>query len=304
MKKKLIEQIENVEKIANYSKVKRLLNNPIKYIFAIFYKKFFYPKTKKEKTIEAPLFFGKKMQIALPASTDIYLTGGKSHVSEIKLAKYMINNLNKGDHFLDIGAHYGYFTLLAAEIIGSNGKIMSFEPTSSSYKLLLENTKALKNTTILQTAISNSEENLIFYEFPNLHSEYNASDVSQFENEDWFQKSPPVKVEVQATTIDHITKDKDFNPQMIKIDVEGAEYNAIQGGINYFKNQSPKIVMEYLEPKRKNETHRKALELLLSIGYYSHIITQNGDTRPMKNIDEYLINEKLESDNIVFMKTE
>jgi FkbM family methyltransferase len=298
----LIESLQSVERIANFSKIMRLCNNPYKYVMAMFHREFVYPKTKKEKIISTKLFYGKSMNIALPASTDIYLTGGKSHSSEIRLAKFLIKNLDNSNHFLDIGAHFGYFTLLASELVGENGNVLSFEPTSKSYRLLEMNIASLKNVKAQQKAISNSIEPIIFYEFPNLHSEYNTSDITQFENETWYTNSKPTKVEVETTTIDTITKDGLFNPQIIKIDVEGAEYNVISGGHTFFKTHSPLIVMEYLEPNRKNETHKKALNLLLSLGYNSYIITNEGTIEPIYNIDNYLETEKLESDNIVFKK--
>jgi hypothetical protein len=60
--------------------------------------------------------------------------------------------------------------------------------------------------------------------------------------------------------------------------------------------------MEYLEPKRKNEFHKKALEILLSIGYHSYVINNDGSIELIAHIDYYLENKKLESDNIVFKK--
>ncbi len=277
------------------------MRNPYRYFNAIFFREMVYRFTKKEKIVSAELFFGRKMKIALPAATDIYLTGGKSHSSEIRLAKFLILNLKKGGHFLDIGAHYGYFTLLASEAIGNEGKVMSFEPSSVAYRVLNDNTDQQKNITITQSAVSNSSDNLVFYEFPNLHSEYNSTDVSQFEKESWFQHSQPVRVEVKATTIDLITADSRFLPSIIKIDVEGAEFNVIQGGLNYFEHHAPAVVMEYLEPKRKNESHQKAAQLLKSLGFQSHVIESDGRLRPVADIDAYLEAEKLDSDNIVFI---
>jgi FkbM family methyltransferase len=302
MKTQLLESINKVESLAKASKVARLLANPLKYVWAISFKEFRYPKHQKEKLVDATLFYGKKMKIALPASTDIYLTGGKSHSSEIRLAKFLILNLEGAKHFLDIGAHYGYFTLLVSELIDANGKIMSFEPAGKTYRILKENTMALENVTIAQKAISASDKKLVFYEFPNLQSEYNTSDIAQFEKEDWYQNAKPEKVEVEATTIDIITRDKTFLPDVIKIDVEGAEYDVIQGGLQFFNHYSPKIVIEYLAAYRGNESHKKALTLLQSIGYDPYIIIANGTVEPIKDIDGYLAKEKMESDNIVFMK--
>lgn len=301
-KNALLDSLKSVEKIANFSKIMRLINNPYKYLSAMYYREFVYPKTKKEKIVSTKLFYGKKMNIALPASTDIYLTGGKSHSSEIRLAKFIINNLNNSNHFLDVGAHFGYFTLLASEIVGANGMVLSFEPANKSHELLVGNVSSLTNTRVYQKAVSNSLEPITFFEFPNLYSEYNTSDTSQFESENWYNSSKPNKVVVNATTIDEITKDKIFNPTIIKIDVEGAEYNVISGGLTYLKSHSPQIVMEYLEPKRKNETHKKALDLLLGLGYKSYIINYNGGIELIANIDNYLETSNLESDNIVFRK--
>lgn len=301
-KNNFLASLKSVEKIANYPKIMRLGNNPYKYLLAMYHREFVYPRTKKERIVNISLFYGKKMRIALPASTDIYLTGGKSHSSEIRLAKFIILNLNNSDHFLDIGAHFGYFTLIASEMVGDNGKVLSFEPASKSFSLLQENIASLRNTKAFRKAISNSLTPITFYEFPNLQSEYNTSDITQFESEKWYNNAKAIKVEVESTSIDNITKDGLFNPQIIKIDVEGAEYNVISGGLTFFKTNSPLIVMEYLEPNRKNETHKKALNLLLSLGYNSYIIRNDGTIEPNSNIDNYLEAEKLESDNIVFRK--
>ena len=290
-----------VEKIANLTKFKRLLHHPLKYIFAILFKHLIYHKSQKEIKVDATLFYKKKMKIALPASTDIYLTGGKSHNSEIRLAKFIIINLQKGNHFLDIGAHFGYFTLLASEIVGTEGKVFAFEPARKSYEILLENCSGINSIFTFTKAVSDTNEDIIFYEFPNLYSEYNSSDVAQFENESWFSSSKPKKTKVQATTISDIANEN-FNPSIIKIDVEGSECNVIKGGTKYFENHSPYIVMEYLEPRRDNKNHVKALELLKKMGFEPHTINPNGQLAAIENIDKYLIDNNLESDNIVFKR--
>ena len=99
----LLEQIKQVEKIASASKIQRMLVHPFKYLFAILHRKLVYP-FKGSMSIKTTTFFEEEMHLLLPASTDIYLTGGKSHESEIRLAKFMIHNLVKGDCFVDVGA--------------------------------------------------------------------------------------------------------------------------------------------------------------------------------------------------------
>ncbi|MBL0295213.1 MAG: hypothetical protein IPQ04_13440 [Saprospiraceae bacterium] len=122
-KDNLIKNLDKVEKIAAASKIARLVAHPINYINAILYRELFYKRNKKEKEVESETFFGTKMSLLLPSGTDIYLTGGKSHGSETRLARFLINNLEIGDTFIDVGAHYGYFSLLGSKLVGQKGKV-------------------------------------------------------------------------------------------------------------------------------------------------------------------------------------
>lgn len=84
--------------------------------------------------------------------------------------------------------------------------------------------------------------------------------------------------------------------------MEGAEYKVMKGAINFLTNQSPTVIMEYIEPNRLNEAHQSATRLLRDLGYRSYIILANGELKSMEDIDAYLISNKLESENIVFRK--
>lgn len=299
----LIQKLESVERLANTGKITRLLNNPFKYAFAILYKNFLYKYVQKEQAVSCNLFYGKPMKVLLPASTDIYLTGGKSHPSEIRLARFLIDNLSAGDTFWDIGAHYGYFSLLATELVGTSGQILSFEPSTSSYAVLAENARNIQQVSVFNKAVSKEKGVLSFYEFPNLYSEYNSLDISQFEHEQWFKKSPPKKTTIPTESLDLLYGQAQKAPKIIKIDVEGAENLVIAGGQNMFTNSAPVIIMEFLAADRQNETHKEAAVMLAGHGYTAHIILPDGQLQPVADIDAYLAKAGLESDNIVFRKS-
>lgn len=302
MRSQMINDLKTVERIAGLSKFRRMLNDPFKYLYAILYRTLVYPRTKSEKIVESELFFGERMKIALPAATDIYLTGGKSHPSEIRLARFLMLNLPDGGHFLDIGAHYGYFSLIAARSVGTGGLVQCLEPSAESYRILSANVDKLDNVTAYRMAVSDTTDKVTFYEFANLHSEYNSSTVKQFETEEWFRNAPPKEIVVEATTIDTIVRSQQFRPDVIKIDVEGAEDKVIRGGSAYFQASSPKIVLEYLEPARDNTPHKAALKMLRGCGYNSHAINDDGTLSRVDDIDAYLKAKGLDSDNIVFLK--
>lgn len=298
----LLKQLAIVEKVANASKLSRFAHNPYKYLEAILYRKFFYVKNKKEIARNAKLFYGESMNVLLPASTDIYITGGKSHDSEIRLAKYLIIQLDKGDILLDVGAHYGYFSLLGSKLVQAEGKVYSVEAAPKTFAILQENAKTHSNITIFNNALSNVHSSLTFYEFSNMYCEYNSLDIKQFECEDWFKENKPKAIDIEALTLDELTVKNNFVPNLIKIDVEGAENLVIAGGANLFTAHKPIVIMEYLEPKRNNKAHKEAKETLESFGYTSHIIMPTGELYAVQDIDSFLEEKSLDSDNIVFIK--
>lgn len=302
-KSNLLRQTDKVAEIAHLSKLGRLLKIPGRYIDAMLFWKLIYPINKKQRNVQANLFFGKKMHVALPASTDIFLTGGKSHPSEIKLARFMINVLKPGDHFLDVGANYGYFTLLAAEIVGQSGKVEAYEPAGPAFDILTKNATELYPALIKphKEAIADAPGTLTFFEFPNLYSEYNSMDASQFRNEKWFIENKPAEVTVPARTIDAITGSH-FSPAMIKIDVEGAEDKAIGGATQFLQNSNPWVVMEYLSDVRGNSAHANARQLLNNLGYVAHVLDKNGQPATCSDVEGYIEQNKLDSDNIAFRK--
>jgi FkbM family methyltransferase len=298
----LVDLLLKSEHLAKGSKWTRFAHHPWRYIFAFVFRKCIYPFTKREVKVNRKLFYGKDMVIALPASTDIYLTGGKSHDSELRLAKYLMHELDADSNFLDIGAHYGYFTLLAANIIKGRGRIASFEPTASSYNLLRQNTLDLSKVYTYQQAVSNTDDDLIFYEFPNAQSEYNTSDIAQFEKAEWYDAKNVVKHVIKATTIDLISLNELFVPSIIKIDVEGAEYKVLKGGEDFFTKYNPIVIMEYLHPTRSNENHVKAVTLMRQLGYRTHVINEIGSLVEVNDLEAYIIQKDFESDNVVFLK--
>lgn len=299
----MLEQIRTVERLAHTNKLGRLLHHPYRYLSSVFFKNLIYPRFKKEKEKTARLFNGYKMTVALPSATDIYLTGGKSHDSEIRLAKFLIRTLKARDHFLDIGAHYGYFSLIASDITGPAGKIIAIEPATKTFSILHRNCKPHSNITVMQHAISDTAGSITFYEFPNLFSEYNSVDASQFEHERWFNEFKPVKTTVAAITVNEITAGDHFHPAVIKIDVEGAELKVIQGGMDFFSNKNPVIALEYLSPLRGNTEHIKAVALLKNTGYDTYVINKEGHLVQIVEIEQYLSENNLESDNIILKKS-
>ena len=301
-KQELSAGMDNVEKLASASRWRRLFRHPFRYAQAMLFGKLIYPATRNPREVSARTFFGRSMNLLLPAGTDIYLTGGKTHGSEIRLARYMISQLNIGNVFVDVGAHYGYFSLLAADLVGKTGRVISLEASPSTFRLLESNVEQNSRIDPHNFCVSDVEEEIPFYEFPALYSEYNTTDVGQFREEGWFAAYPPRELKLQAHPLDGLLEEWDVIPDMIKIDVEGSEDKAVKGLGGILKEHSPAAILEYLSEERGHRPHREAELQLRRYGYFPHRIDPSGKVDPLENVPEYLDASGLDSDNIVFLK--
>ena len=303
----LEKKLDRVERLAQTSKIHRLLHHPLRYISAQFFRTITFPLTKKGTLRTAKTFMNYPLSILLPSGMDIYLTGGKAHDSEIRLARFLIhffknNAHNKEISFVDIGAHVGYFSLLASFLIGENAKVYTFEAAKGTFDLLKKNLDNRPNIQVFHNALTDTEMDLTFYEFPVLYSEYNTLHVAQFENERWFKKFQPLKNTVKGITLDAVFEKFKLKNAVIKIDTEGAEAQVIAGAKAILANQNPIIIMEFLTDKNKNEGHYQAFKMLTEAGFNAYFIEKNGDLSVLKDIEMYFSNHPSESDNFVFMK--
>ncbi len=298
----LLKAFQNKETLARGKRSARLLNSPIKYTAAQIFLRLIYPITKKGQHRRVRTFFDEKMHIVLPAGMDLHLLGLKSHDSELRLARYLINTLNEGDTFVDLGAHFGYFSLLASKIVGEKGKVYAFDASASTFQVLAKNLVGHKNIDAFHLAISDrSGKKLSFYEFPVLYSEFNSRFTSQYEGESWYKKIKPKKIVVNSVTLDHFLSRFRGKPHLIKLDLEGGELDALRGMTATLKTVRPQIVMEFSSQASKNDVHWKACELLQENYYHPHYISPKGEALSCQNLQQYLNELEEESDNILFL---
>ncbi|MBK8564501.1 MAG: FkbM family methyltransferase [Saprospiraceae bacterium] len=240
------------------------------------------------------------MELVLPSATEIYLFGAKTHDSEIRLARFLMKNLKAGDTFCDVGAHFGYFSLLASQLVGANGQILSLEASKSTFEILEKNLRPYPNATPLHRAASSENANLTFHEFPALYSEYNS--LTPDEDAAWMKNNPSRPIEVQGVRLADYFREKGIRPNIIKIDVEGAEPQVLAGLETFFQTASPVIVMEYLLSASQHEAHQAAAQFLRKQGYQVFTIKNDGELAPCGDIAAAMRFLGLDSDNIVFKR--
>ena len=159
--------------------------------------------------------------------------------------------IKEGDSVVDLGANIGYFTLLAAKLVGKNGKVYAFEPEPKNYNYLVKNIEfnGYHNVIPWQKAVSNrtSKTKLFICSYDSGHHTINQSNgIKDYKPEEVGAKIN--FIEVETTTLDDFFKDKKESVDVIKMDVEGAEMLALSGMDRIIKqNKNLKMFIDFKE---------------------------------------------------------
>ncbi len=140
--------------------------------------------------------------------------------------------IQEGDIVLDIGAHIGLFTLIMSRLVGPSGQVYSFEPFPDSYRLLVENLQAngVENATVLQAAVGAVNNRASLFLNPE-----NSGDHGMFDPD-----GHRFALEVDSIRLDDFEPLKDRLVSFIKMDIQGAEGEALKG-MNELLNRNPGI---------------------------------------------------------------
>ena len=171
--------------------------------------------------------------------------------------------LAPGMFFIDIGANIGYFSLLASHLVGKEGRVFSFEPFQYNIKLLYLNARinGFENIEIYPFAVADRKS---LFAYDNTGSNGVISEL----DDDINILSTTL---VYSVRIDDVLQDID-RMDVIKIDVEGAEYMALNGGRSLLKKHRPTIFSEFCPPRLEVVSKVSAenyLQLLLVDENYS-----------------------------------
>ena len=161
--------------------------------------------------------------------------------------------IERDNYVLEIGGHIGYFTTFYADLVGAKGKVDVFEPSETNLFYLNKNIANLPKelneiTTVVTKGAGDVNETLNFYIDP-----ISGQNNSFVENFDGFLSSKELSadksVEIIISKVDVITLDSYYEsasrfPDFVKIDVEGFEWNVLQGFKNTIIKHRPKLMVE------------------------------------------------------------
>lgn len=175
--------------------------------------------------------------------------------------------------FLDVGAHIGYYTCLAGTY--KNIQTLAFEPNPDNFSMLRKNVKVndIKNISLYKVALSdNKGKSLLF-----------GVDGAGSIKVETFKNLPKVKRKVMVDMLDkYIQKIPDNLPIIMKIDVEGNEYNVLKGGLKVIKNKLVNVIFTEVVKYwggGQNPHFNNTFSLLDSLNYLPYKLKNNKENK-------------------------
>ncbi|MCK7580320.1 MAG: FkbM family methyltransferase [Chromatiales bacterium] len=163
----------------------------------------------------------------------------------------MTEALSEGDVVYDIGAHIGYYTLAAARHVGASGMVYAFEPLALNQRFLAGHIQAnaLSNVRLIDACVGAVPGTARFH---------------QGQGSGRGRLSERGALEVRVVTLDDLLQSGDIRPPtLLKIDVEGAEYDVLQGAADLLQQHRPSILLSVHSEHLRQQCHA----WLASLGY-------------------------------------
>ena len=135
--------------------------------------------------------------------------------------------LRPGEHFVDAGAHLGYYCLLAAGVVGATGRVWAFEPEPENHHLCginLQLNGCGENVSLQRLAVGEHEETQRLFRVRRNHGAHQLA-------QPYWDGHDAQGLPVEVTSLDHLAqahaelKRVDF----VKLDVQGYETKALLG---------------------------------------------------------------------------
>lgn len=177
-----------------------------------------------------------------------------------------------GDTVFDVGAHVGFYALLASVLVGPAGRVFAFEPLPENIAYLKRHIalNRLENVAVIEAAVSNHSGAASFK-----RGEGGVRGTGRLSAIDG-------DIQVNVIRLDDLVASGQASPPgVIKIDVEGAGFGVLDGARTLLARARPVIFWETHNP----EERQAAWDLLVPLGYELDIIEHD---RPAEGVDEVL----------------
>jgi FkbM family methyltransferase len=196
------------------------------------------------------------------------------------------NFLRPGMTVLDVGAHHGYYSLLAAPILKNAGCIVAFEPSSRErrklrWNLMLNGFRFVK---VEPVALGSEEGSSDFFIVRGKETGCNSMRPPDVDE-------PVVKKCVQVLTLDHYLASQNIKSvDFLKLDVEGAELSVLKGAKKLLATKPRPVILCEVDEIRSAPWNYRAVEIydfLVNAGFEWFSCKSDGLLAPFPRKEEF-----------------
>jgi FkbM family methyltransferase len=177
--------------------------------------------------------------------------------------------------FFDVGAHHGWVSMWTLPLVGKDGKVYSFEPSPANLSILEwhRTSNDFSQWTVVPKAVSDVDGQAEFFLVDTGDSPMNSL-TSGGAGAPFMQGHDIRKLAIQTITLDTFCSQVGLRPDLVKIDVEGAELMVLRGASKVMSESCPTIILAvhpYWLPK--GQSTRQIFEFLTTHGYTMYAST-------------------------------
>jgi FkbM family methyltransferase len=181
-------------------------------------------------------------------------------IYEKETANWLLSQLSEGGVFFDIGANYGYFTLMGGRVVGDKGKVFSFEPIPANSRLIEEMVRLneFSHVKSVPVAVSDTRGTVEFAVEKNNANSHISSFGLPHASSDVLET-----VSVQTIPLDEFCEENEVVPGVVKCDVEGAEVAVLSGAKRLLQKKKTKWIIS----THSKELEERCREIMAAAGY-------------------------------------
>ncbi len=175
--------------------------------------------------------------------------------------------IKQGDTVIEVGGHIGYVSLYLSSLVANRsntGHVYVFEPGANNQRYITKNLTHLSNVTLISKAVCNTRGKLPFYieEMTGMNNTL-VQDYSIFKEnmKASFLRAAYEEVLVDAIRMDDFVNEQDIRPSFVKIDVEGAELDVLNGMLSCLTVCKPLLMIEM------TRNQKDVRDILIGRGY-------------------------------------
>lgn len=171
---------------------------------------------------------------------------------------FVLKFLQPGMIVVDIGAHHGFYTLLASIRVGPSGRVIAFEPSPRERSRLVKHIQLNKcgNVEVVPLAVARAESQMDLYVVEGAEDYCNSLRPPA-------TQSPTRRLRVEVTSLDEYLRRQGIEQvHFLKLDTEGAELEVLRGGASVLRKRPRPVVMSEVAEIRTAAWGYSALDIV------------------------------------------